>query len=231
MLTEFPHRHTLLRLSRAGEELLWLHREAAYPNPAAWEAVWDRFRSLPVITRRRAAPGELIPVGVSLPIRRDGGRWRMASQVPLDEVVESISAVRVSEMCAGLSLPFSQLMAELLRQAPLYGAAAGLFGSAALETVTGLPYCHTGSDLDILLLPQEGADLPALGGLLRRLEEKWSLRIDAEVALGSERYGKLAELLSGSGTILVKGGPDPVLCSTRAVLASLGSGGKSILKK
>ena len=65
-------------------------------------------------------------------------------------------------------------------------------------------------DLDILLLPQEGADLPALGGLLRRLEEKWGLRIDAEVALGSERYGKLAELLSGSGTILVKGGSDPV---------------------
>ena len=73
MLTEFPHRHTLLRLSRAGEELLWLHRETAYPNPAAWEAVWDRFRSLPVITRRRAAPGELIPVGVSLP---DPAGWR-----------------------------------------------------------------------------------------------------------------------------------------------------------
>ena len=184
-----------------------------------------------MITRRRAAPGELIPVGVSLPIRRDGGRWRMASQVPLDGVTQAISAVQAAEMCAEGSLPFSRLMAHLLRQAPRYGAAAGLFGSAALETVTGLPYCHAGSDLDVLLLPQEDADLPALGGLLRRLEEKWGLRIDAEVALGNERYGKLAELLSGSGTILVKGGSAPVLCSTRAVLASLGSGGKSILKK
>ena len=231
MLTEFPCRHTLLRLSRIGAEFLWRHRENAYPNPAAWEAVWDRFRSIPVITRRRAAPGELIPVGVSLPIRRDGGRWRMASQVPLDGVVEAISAVQAAERCAGGSSPFSRLVAELLRQAPRYGASAGLFGSAALEAVTGLPYCHAGSDLDVLLLPQEDADLPALSGLLRRLEERWSLRIDAETALGSERYGKLAELLSGSGTILVRGGPAPVLCSARAVLASLGSGGKSILKK
>ena len=231
MLTEIPRRHTLLRLSRAGEESLWLRRETVYPDPAAWEAVWERFRGIPVITRRRAAPGELIPVGVSLPIRRDGGRWRMASQVPLDGVTQAISAVQAAEMCAGGSLPFSRLMAHLLRQAPRYGAAAGLFPFAALATGTGLPPCHPGSDLDVLLLPQEDADLPALGGLLRRLEEKWGLRIDAEVALGSGRYGKLAELLSGSGTILVKGGSAPVLCSTRAVLASLGSSGKSILKK
>ena len=231
MLTEIPCRHTLLYLSRSGKELLWLHREAAYPDPAAWEAVWERFRNIPVITRRRAAPEELIPVGVSLPIRRDGGRWRMASQVPLDRVTKAISAVQAAEICAEGSLPFSRPVAELLRQAPRYGAVAGLFGSAALEAVTGLPYCHTGSDLDVLLLPREDADLPALSELLRRLEEKWSLHIDAEVALGSGRYGKLAELLSGSGTILVKGGSAPVLCSTRAVLASLGSGGKSILKK
>ena len=134
MLTEIPRRHTLLRLSRAGEESLWLRRETVYPDPAAWEAVWERFRGIPVITRRRAAPGELIPVGVSLPIRRDGGRWRMASQVPLDGVTQAISAVQAAEMCAEGSLPFSRLMAHLLRQAPRYGAAAGLFGSAPKRT-------------------------------------------------------------------------------------------------
>ena len=135
MLTEIPCRHTLLHLSRAGEESLWLRRETVYPDPAAWEAVWERFRGIPVITRRRAAPGELIPVGVSLPIRRDGGRWRMASQVPLDGVTKAVSAVQAAEMCAEGSLPFSRLVAQLLRQAPRYGAAAGLFGSAALEAV------------------------------------------------------------------------------------------------
>ena len=153
MLTEIPCRHTLLYLSRSSEELLWLHREAVFPDPATWEAVWERFRGIPVITRRRAAPGELIPVGVSLPIRRDGGRWRMASQVPLDGVTKAVSAVQAAEMCAEGSLPFSGLVTQLLRQVPRYGAAAGLFGSAALEAVTGLPYCHSGSDLDVLLLP------------------------------------------------------------------------------
>ena len=38
MLTEIPRRHTLLRLSRAGKESLWLRRETVYPDPAAWEA-------------------------------------------------------------------------------------------------------------------------------------------------------------------------------------------------
>lgn len=133
MLTEIPCRHTLLYLSRSSEELLWLHREAVFPDPATWEAVWEAFRGIPVITRRRAAPGELIPVGVSLPIRRDGGRWRMASQVPLDGVTKAVSAVQAAEMCAEGSLPFSGLVTQLLRQVPRYGAAAGLFGSAALE--------------------------------------------------------------------------------------------------
>lgn len=231
MLTEIPCRHTLLYLSRSSEELLWLHREAVFPDPATWEAVWERFRGIPVITRRRAAPGELIPVGVSLPIRRDGGRWRMASQVPLDGVTKAgfrrTGGGNVRRRLFALQRPGD---AAAPSGASVWGC-GGLVRLRRPEAVTGLPYCHSGSDLDVLLLPQEDADLPALGGLLRRLEEKWSLRIDAEVALGSGRYGKLAELLSGSGTILVKGGSAPVLCSTRAVLASLGSSGKSILKK
>ena len=93
----------------------------------------------------------------------EGRFWRMASQVPLDGVTKAVSAVQAAEMCAEGSLPFSRLVAQLLRQAPRYGAAAGLFGSAALEAVTGLPYCHAGSDLDVLLLPREGVDLPAAG--------------------------------------------------------------------
>lgn len=230
MLTEIPERHTLLFLSKAGEERLWLQKERIYPDSAAWSAVRDRLRGIPVITRRRAAPGEPIPVGMSLPIRQDGGRWRMASQVTLEGVVKAVSAAQAAERCAEGALPFSPVIAELLQRAPLYGFAVGLFGSAALETVTGLPYCHAGSDLDVLLLPRENADLPAIGALLRRLEEKWSLRIDAEVALGGERYGKLAEILSGTGTILVKGGIYPVLCSTRTALESLG-GDKLFLKK
>ena len=230
MLTKIPERHTLLFLSRAGEEHLWLHKERIYPDSAAaWSAVRDRLRGVPVITRRRVAPGEPIPVGMSLPIRQDGGRWRMTSRVPLEGVVRAVSAVQAAERCAEGSLPFSSMIAEMLQRAPLYGFAVGLFGSAALETVTGLPYCHAGSGLDVLLLPRENADLPAIGALLRRLEGKWSLRIDAEVALGGERYGKLAEILSGTGTILVKGGINPVLCSTRTALESLG-GGKLFLK-
>lgn len=231
MLTEIPQRHTLLYLSRSGREFLWQNRESAYPDFTSWEAVWRQFRSVPVITRRWVAPGALIPVGISLPVRQGGGRWRMASQVPFHEVVETISAIEAAEMCVERRLAFGGLVEELICQVPRYGAVVGVFGSAALEAVTGLPYCHANSDLDVILLPQKGVDLLALGKLFRCLEEKWGFHIDGEIAIDQNKYGKLSELLSGSDTILVKGGLTPVLCSTRSVLASLVSKRKPNLKK
>lgn len=231
MLTEIPQRHTLLYLSQSGREFLYQQRENVYPDFSSWEIVWRQFRSIPVITRRQVAPGSLIPVGVSLPVRQGGGRWRMASQVPFRDVIKTISAIKAAEMCVERPMVFSGLVEELIFQVPRYRAAVGIFGSAALEAVTGLAYCHADSDLDVVLLPQEGVDLLALGKLFQRLEEKWGFHIDGEVAIDENRYGKLSELLSGSNTILVKGGLTPVLCSTRSVLASLVSKRKPNLKK
>lgn len=221
MLTAPPKRHTLLRLTDAGAGLVRANREALYPGEAAWADVWPRFRGLPVITRRRVMPGEAVPVGLSLPIRRDGGRYRLVSHVPVNEVASAVLPTQAAELCAGQSLTVSGLVAELLRDAPSLGVSVGLFGSAALEAVTGLPYRHAGSGLDVLLIPGDMPDLPALAGLLQQMEEDYQLSIDAELALGGERYVKLKELCTGSRTVLVKGGQTPVLCSSRSVLESL----------
>lgn len=231
MLRELPRRHTLLYLSQAGRACFWQQRESAYPDLDFWEAVWGQLCDIPAITRRQADPGSHIPVGLSLPVQQDGVRCRIASRVPPDEVTRVVTPVRAAELCAGGTLPCSPLVEELLCHAPGYGTAAGIFGSAALAAVTGLSYCHTGSDLDVVLLPQQGADLLALGSLLRRLEGKWGIRIDGEVAVDQTRYVKLTELLSGAHTLLVKGGPTPILCPTCRVLACLASGITSNLKK
>ena len=221
MLTAPPERHTLLRLTEAGTGLVWANREALYPGEVAWADMWPRFYGLPVITRRQVLPGEAIPVGLSLPIRQDGGRYRLASCVPASEVESAVSPTQAAELCAGRTLPVSGLVAELLCDAPSLGVSVGIFGSAALEAVTGLPYRHAGSDLDVLLIPRDVPDMPALAGLLQRLEENYQLSIDAELALGEIQYVKLKELCTGSRTVLVKGGQTPVLCSSRSVLESL----------
>ena len=221
MLTVPPERHTLLRLTDAGAGLVWASREALYPGEVAWADMWPRFYGLPVITRRQVLPGEAIPVGLSLPIRQDGGRYRLASCVPASEVESAVSPTQAAELCAGRTLPVSGLVAELLCDAPSLGVSVGIFGSAALEAVTGLPYRHAGSDLDVLLIPRDVPDMPALAGLLQRLEENYHLSIDAELALGEIQYVKLKELCTGSRTVLVKGGQTPVLCSSRSVLESL----------
>lgn len=221
MLTAPPKRHTLLKLTNTGTGLVWANREALYPGEVAWADMWPRFYGLPVITRRQVLPGEAIPVGLSLPIRQDGGRYRLASCVPASEVESAVSPTQAAELCAGRTLPVSGLVAELLCDAPSLGVSVGIFGSAALEAVTGLPYRHAGSDLDVLLIPRDVPDMPALAGLLQRLEENYQLSIDAELALGEIQYVKLKELCTGSRTVLVKGGQTPVLCSSRSVLESL----------
>ena len=221
MLTAPPERHTLLKLTNTGTGLVWANREALYPGEVAWADMWPRFYGLPVITRRQVLPGEAIPVGLSLPIRQDGGRYRLASCVPASEVESAVSPTQAAELCAGRTLPVSGLVAELLCDAPSLGVSVGIFGSAALEAVTGLPYRHAGSDLDVLLIPRDVPDMPALAGLLQRLEENYQLSIDAELALGEIQYVKLKELCTGSRTVLVKGGQTPVLCSSRSVLESL----------
>ena len=221
MLTAPPKRHTLLKLTNTGTGLVWANREALYPGEVAWADMWPRFYGLPVITRRQVLPGEAIPVGLSLPIRQDGGRYRLASCVPASEVESAVSPTQAAELCAGQTLPVSGLVAELLCDAPSLGVSVGIFGSAALEAVTGLPYRHAGSDLDVLLIPRDVPDMPALAGLLQRLEENYQLSIDAELALGEIQYVKLKELCTGSRTVLVKGGQTPVLCSSRSVLESL----------
>ena len=221
MLTAPPKRHTLLKLTNTGTGLVWANREALYPGEVAWADMWPRFYGLPVITRRQVLPGEAIPVGLSLPIRQDGGRYRLASCVPASEVESAVSPTQAAELCAGRTLPVSGLVAELLCDAPSLGVSVGIFGSAALEAVTGLPYRHAGSDLDVLLIPRDVPDMPALAGLLQRLEENYQLSIDAELALGEIQYVKLKELCTDSRTVLVKGGQTPVLCSSRSVLESL----------
>ena len=221
MLTAPPKRHTLLKLTNTGTGLVWANREALYPGEVAWADMWPRFYGLPVITRRQVLPGEAIPVGLSLPIRQDGGRYRLASCVPASEVESAVSPTQAAELCAGRTLPVSGLVAELLCDAPSLGVSVGIFGSAALEAVTGLPYRHAGSDLDVLLIPRDVPDMPALAGLLQRLEENYQLSIDAELALGEKQYVKLKELCTDSRTVLVKGGQTPVLCSSRSVLESL----------
>lgn len=86
-----------------------------------------------------------------------------------------------------------------------YGIKLGLFGSTALEWVTGYPYRHRNSDLDLCIRLTKDADLYCFGKALIELENRCSTRLDVEVAI-ADGYGiKLKELLSPSRTVLAKG--------------------------
>lgn len=210
-------RHTLLFLSRSGMQYAWAYQNAAYPSRKALEPHRDLLNIIPVIARRTCEAKGLVPIGVSFPIRENGVRWKMGSCVSGNEVTKAVTPEEAAFQCADANLVSSAMLKELLPLAQQAGIGLGVFGSTAMAAVTGLPYLHDASDLDLVLTPEPGARLGAFGETLSLLEVKYHIHADAEVALGEGYYGKLKELLSGSQTILAKGGEKPILLSSCSI--------------
>lgn len=216
-LKDTIQRHTLLFLTCGGIQYAWAYQYAAYPSRKALEPHRDLLNIIPVIARRTCDARGFVPIGVSFPVRKDGVRWKMGSCVSGNEVAKVITSEEAALRCADADLVSSAMLKELLPMAKQAGIGLGVFGSTAMAAVTGLPYLHDASDLDLVLTPEPGARLGALGEALSLFEIKYRIHVDAEVALGEGYYGKLKELLSGSQTILAKGGEKPVLLSSRAI--------------
>lgn len=90
------------------------------------------------------------------------------------------------------------------------GVECGLYGSTALEWVTGRPYRHAGSDFDLYVRQQPGGDARAFGCELARLEGDCGIRFDVELEM--DGYGvKLKELFAPGRTVLGKGLCDAAL--------------------
>ena len=100
----------------------------------------------------------------------------------------------------------------------------GLFGSAALEAVTGLPYLHDRSDIDAILGPGSESAIHAFWDELLAVEQTTGVRADVELMFSPGKYIKLRELMSGGSTVLVKGQSEPQLLLCREIWASMSHG-------
>ncbi|MBC7413763.1 MAG: malonate decarboxylase holo-[acyl-carrier-protein] synthase [Herminiimonas sp.] len=233
-----PGRHALVWLSANGWESVQLaHRRdsvAVRDALARWrDADW------PLVVRRRSpdepAPDHLrqpVPVGLALPPHPEiGVKPRIAAMVEQADIVRTelptpladVLPVAPPQWRAGLLALHMESMESPL---PLR-----VFGSLAWQSITGMPYLRSTSDIDLLLAPRTLRDLERGMDLLQR--HGASLPLDGEVVFPSGAavaWKELRDVLAtGVATsdhdraarVLVKTSDSVALMTCAALLASL----------
>lgn len=215
-----PERHDLLYLSAEGKRLAGLHCSSDLSEDSM---LWEQFFRLPAICKAQsglAKPG-WVEIGFSFPIRTDSGRKRMASQVPQSEITQICTPWQAIQFAVDQKGVVRDFLLAIQSASEGADIQLGLFGSAALEAVTGLPYLHGKSDIDLVLRPAPEDSLRAFMRRLSDVEQRLDIHADIEVMFASGKYVKLKELLGGQSTALVKGSHNPQLMSCQEIWKAL----------
>lgn len=232
-------RHTLLRLRLAARERMFAELAAQGLEqralgqmllPERFPNVFGLRVPVPGIVRREEnAPREnMIPVGFSFWERGANGRLRAASFVLPDEIEAASTPEAVlakldvrGRVCRSPALAALAALRDAW-PAPPETARLGVWGSAALELETGYPYTDSRSDLDVRIAPRvplSGETLRAWLDGIMETEERFAVRIDAELSLPSGYGVSLKELLRPGITVLGKGLLDVTLLRKTEVFA------------
>ena len=219
-------RHDLVWLTHRG----WERVRAAAPQEArgaldAWrEAGW------PAVVRR--AETELaaseVAIGFAMPPRSaDGGKLRVACRVELSDVMRRTRALPLVGALDTVPPAWRAALARLEQEAAGVGLGLAVYGSVALEALTGQHYLRPESDIDLLLRPLSRAQLMAGLDLLAAHAE--SLPLDGEVVFPDGRAVAWKELRaafeSAPGTrVLAKAVERVALVKPEELLATLENG-------
>jgi len=170
-----------------------------------------------IIKRQEAKRQEFIQVGYSTWYYCDGSRIRLNSEVAGEYINGVLTPFEVLERARD-----KQLYKQLAVLAADCGLRAGIYGSSALQEITGRPYRNTDSDIDVFVKSiTAGADLKRFAERLLKLEKIQQTAFDVEVEY-RDIYGiKLKELQSGQKTVLAKGLFDVQLLEREAVLREI----------
>ena len=211
-----PQRHDLVFLSARGQQWAWERRERGLPEDERWRKL---FFTLPGICRAPVEElgEEMAALGFSTPVRAEGNRVRFASHAPREEILRIVTPWEISRLLARLPEPAGPVLKELDSAARELGISLGIFGSAALQAVTGYEYLHSQSDLDIVITPASREQLTKFHRELKDIARRYGRPFDAELKLSETCYIKLHELMSGTKTILAKGTAAPQLLSSQSI--------------
>ncbi len=192
-MPERPARHTLAWLSaHAG----WRADVAAQePRLAAWFA-----QGLPAMVARCAVDDRDPRLRLGVPLPPSEGKLRLALRVAPHEVRRLQPPPALEEVVAsGVPDDWRSALQAMQRLAP-----ARVFGAFAWQHLSGLPYVHPRSDIDLLWQIRAAGQADALVERLQDWERTHARRVDGELCLADGGAVNWREYAGCSREVLVK---------------------------
>ncbi|HEX8885279.1 MAG TPA: malonate decarboxylase holo-[acyl-carrier-protein] synthase [Noviherbaspirillum sp.] len=199
-------RHDLIWLSGAGWDAA---QRAATPAQQAALAQW-RQAGWPATVRRRDADAgpDQVCLGLTLPIDDTGAaRMRLGLRCLQSGVARQRRPLSLQEAAPALPQAWRTAYAGLERQAAAAGLDMRVYGSLALQALTGAPYLTARSDIDLAFYPRDAAQLDHGLALLDHYSRQ--LPLDGEIifpsgqAVAWKEWRNAASAASGT-RVLVK---------------------------
>ncbi|UWU78787.1 malonate decarboxylase holo-[acyl-carrier-protein] synthase [Bradyrhizobium huanghuaihaiense] len=195
-----PGRHDLVFVSPAGWRTMLDARGDLATD--ALVARWPKMR-WPTI-RRRALPGETKGLALGLPLPPSAGKKRISLLVDNDHVtsVERPPLLRQARAYAPRNWwPTLDRLDALARRDAVDARA---FGSLAWQSLTGLDYVTTRSDLDVLFEFRTETDIDRLVADVAAIEADVPMRLDGELMGADGAAVNWREFHGGASELLVK---------------------------
>lgn len=174
-------RHKLAWLSDEGWQIAC---KDAPPDTRRAISAW-RHADWPTVVRRADADagGDLACVGVALPPDSEGIKKRIPLRIPVAQVRKCISPLRIEAVLASVPPTWRRPLEALDADATVQGVSFMVYGSVALQSLTGLAYVTEKSDIDLLFYPVTHAQLAA--GLAVLSVHANQLPLDGEIVFPS----------------------------------------------
>ncbi|WP_426191657.1 malonate decarboxylase holo-[acyl-carrier-protein] synthase [Massilia sp. DWR3-1-1] len=194
-------RHELLYLTADG----WARALAAPGADSALLGPW-RENDWPLVVRRRE-PGsgaDTVSLGLPAPPAADGARRRFACTVPVAAVARRQAPLALAAIVASAPAHWQGALAAVLADGGHDGAPPlQVFGSCAMQALTGQSYVGPASDIDLLLELTTLAQLDA--GLALMGRHSAALPLDGELVFPAGDAVSWKEWASGADQrVLVK---------------------------
>lgn len=215
-------RHNLVWLSDAGWQSVL--GQAANDVATSIEA-WARAGHPAVVRRAEPDAGDgIVCAGIALPPDADGTKKRIPIRIPSAHVSMMAAPLQLEEVVAAMPSAWQPALARLCAEARRQHLGFRVYGSTALQGITGMRYVTPSSDIDLLLQPATHAELDA--GLLLMAEHARILPLDGEVVFpdGSAVAWKewmTAIAAPGNPRVLVKDNRRVRLVKTEDLLRTL----------
>jgi phosphoribosyl-dephospho-CoA transferase len=172
-------RHDLAWLTDAG----W--NAAIDGAPEANQRVFAQWRDAgwPAVVRRSDAGARdgSVALGIALPPQADGAKPRIAMLAAQGHIARTQGPLALDQAIASAPAPWHGGLERLCAAA--HGLSLRVYGSLALQAITGLAYVRPTSDIDLLFAPRTAAELEAGLDLLRSHGD--SLPLDGELVFPS----------------------------------------------